>query len=155
MWPTILIKHSACSLGIRLGPWLCLIIVPGTHMSHKHVNFGMFPPTIFHTLISCILWNGKIGMGICLLRTSHLLNFHQTSFLFFETTWQILCASGRCAPRKNGVFLSLQFPKNRVCVARFDITATITLHMYNLSIHDKHERVHRGFNYPANFVWWD
>ena len=27
--------------------------------------------------------------------------------------------------------------------------------MYNLSVHDKHERVHRGFTYPANFVWWD
>ena len=37
----------------------------------------------------------------------------------------------------------------------FDIPAAITLHMYNLSVHDKHERVHRGFSYPANFVWWD
>ena len=42
-----------------------------------------------------------------------------------------------------------------VCVARFDIPAKIKLHMYNLSVHDKYERVHRGFSYPANFVWWD
>ena len=45
--------------------------------------------------------------------------------------------------------------QNRVCVARFDIPAAITLHMYNLSVHDKDERVHRGFSYPANFVWWN
>ena len=33
--------------------------------------------------------------------------------------------------------------------------ASTTFHMYNLSVHDKDERVHRGFSYPANFVWWD
>ena len=33
-------------------------------MRHKHVNVGMFPPTILHTLICCILCHGKIGMGI-------------------------------------------------------------------------------------------
>ena len=27
--------------------------------------------------------------------------------------------------------------------------------MYNLSAHDKRERVHRGFSYQANFVWGD
>ena len=27
--------------------------------------------------------------------------------------------------------------------------------MYNLSVHDKHERVHRGFSYPAIFVLCD
>ena len=27
--------------------------------------------------------------------------------------------------------------------------------MYKLSVHDKHERVHWGFSYPENFVWWD
>ena len=64
----------------------------------------------------------------------------------------MLCASGRCAPRKNGVFYILYFPEYRVCVARFDIPAAITLYIYNLSIHDKHERVHRGLSYPANFV---
>ena len=52
-------------------------------------------------------------------------------------------------------FRFYNFQKNRVCVARFDIPATITLHMCNLSVHDKHERVHRGFSYPTNFVWWD
>ena len=57
--------------------------------------------------------------------------------------------------RMNGVFFILQFPKNRVCVGRFDIPTTITLHMDNLSVHDIHERVHRRFSYPANFVWWD
>ena len=52
-------------------------------------------------------------------------------------------------------FRFYNFPKNRVCVACFDISAAITLHMYNLSVHDKHERIHRGCSYPANFVWWD
>ena len=52
-------------------------------------------------------------------------------------------------------FRFYNFQKNRVSVARFDIPATISLHMYNLSVHDKHERVHRGFSYTANFVWWD
>ena len=52
-------------------------------------------------------------------------------------------------------FRFYNFQKNHVCVARFDIPATITLHMCNLSVHDKHERVHRGFSYPTNFVWWD
>ena len=50
-------------------------------------------------------------------------------------------------------FRFYNFTKNRVCVALFDIPATITLHMYNLSVHDKHDRVHQGFSYPANFVW--
>ena len=49
-------------------------------------------------------------------------------------------------------FRFYNYHKNRVCVARFGIQAAITLHMYNLSVHDKHERVHRGFSYPANFV---
>ena len=49
-------------------------------------------------------------------------------------------------------FRFYNFQKNCVCVARFDIPATITLHTYNLSVHDKHERVHRGFSYTANFV---
>ena len=47
-------------------------------------------------------------------------------------------------PRKNGIFLILEFPKNSVYVARFDIPAAITLHTYNLSVHDKHEHVHQG-----------
>ena len=52
-------------------------------------------------------------------------------------------------------FRFYNFQKIVFIVARFDIPATITLHMYNLSIHNKHERVHRGFSYPANFVLWD
>ena len=52
-------------------------------------------------------------------------------------------------------FRFYNFPKNRVCVAHVDIPATITLHMYNLSVHDKYERVNRSFSYPANLVWWD
>ena len=51
-------------------------------------------------------------------------------------------------------FRFYNFPKF-VCVARFDIPAAITLHMCNLSVHDKYECVHQGFSYPANFVWWD
>ena len=52
-------------------------------------------------------------------------------------------------------FRFYNFSKNRVCVARCDIPAAITLHMYNFSVHDKHERVHRGFSYPAYVLWWD
>ena len=66
--------------------------------------WACFLPTILHTLICCIIRHGKIGMSICLQRTCRLFNFHQTSFLFFETTWQILCASSRFAPHKNDVF---------------------------------------------------
>ena len=42
-------------------------------------------------------------------------------------------------------FRFYNFQINRVCIARFDIPDAITLHMYNLSVHNKHERVHRGF----------
>ena len=38
------------------------------------------------------------------------------------------------------------------CIPFRHISA-ITLQMYNFSVHDKHERVHRGFCYLANFVW--
>ena len=93
---------------VLLGPVEVLDFVstfyPTRTVSHKHVNVGMFPPTILHTLICCVFCHGKISIGICLKRTGRLHNFHQTRFLFFETTFQILCASGRCAPRKNGVF---------------------------------------------------
>ena len=55
-------------------------------------------------------------------------------------------------PRKNGIFYFMQFPKICVHVARFDIPSAITLHVYTPSVQDKHERVHRGISYPANFV---
>ena len=40
MWPTILRKHSACSLGTRLGPWHCLNIVPNTHSETQTCQCG-------------------------------------------------------------------------------------------------------------------
>ena len=56
-----------------------------------------------------------------------------------------------------GMFLPpiyfIQFPKNCVDVARFDIPAAIILHVYPPSVQDKHERAHRGISYTANFVW--
>ena len=38
--------------------------------------------------------------------------------------------------RKNGIFKFMQFPKNCVHVARFDIPAAITLHVHILSVKD-------------------
>ena len=56
-------------------------------------------------------------------------------------------------PRKNGIFYFMYFPKNCALIARIDIPASITLHVYNPSVQDKNERVHRGISYTANFVW--
>ena len=61
---------------------------------------------------------------------SCLSNFHQTSFPFFETTWQILCDQIGVVPRKNDIFYFMYFPKKCVHVARFDTPAAITLHVY-------------------------
>ena len=44
MWLTILRKHSACSLGTRLGPWLCLNIVPDTHSEPQTCQCGHASP---------------------------------------------------------------------------------------------------------------
>ena len=65
----------------------------------------------FHPPFS-IHWYAAISaMGIILLTWAFVSNGRsvcsistRTSFLFFESIWQILCASGRCAPRRNGVF---------------------------------------------------
>ena len=82
-----------------------------------------------------------------------LLNFNQTSFLMFETTWQIPCATCRCVARKNSILKPLSFTKICTNLAHFDIPAFITLHTYNLSICDRRQHVHRGLSCPANFVW--
>ena len=41
------------------------------------------------------------------------------------------------------------------CIGRVAYVSTlmITLHVYKPSVQEKHERVHRGISYPANFVW--
>ena len=70
----------------------------------------------------------------------------------FETTWQILCATGRGVARKNGILKPLPFTKIYTYLANFDIPALITLHKYNLSICDKRQHVHRGISCPANIV---
>ena len=44
MRPTILRKHSACSLETRLGPWLCLNIVPVTHSEAQTCQCGYLSP---------------------------------------------------------------------------------------------------------------
>ena len=44
MWRTILRKHSACSLGTRLGPWLCLNIVPDAHSEPQTCQCGHVSP---------------------------------------------------------------------------------------------------------------
>ena len=44
MWPTTLRKHSACSLGTRLGPWLCLNIVPDSHSEPQTCQCGHVSP---------------------------------------------------------------------------------------------------------------
>ena len=155
VWRTILRKWLACSLETGLDLWLRFNIVPETNSEPRKSQCWHVPPTIFHTLICHVLCHEKIGIGICLYLTSRLLNFNQTSFLMFETTWQILCATGRCVPRKNGIFKPLSSTKICTNLAHFDIPALITLHMYNLSICDKRQHVHRGISCPENFVWWD
>ena len=44
VWRTILRKHSACSLGTRLDPWLCLNIVPDTHSEPQTCQYGHVSP---------------------------------------------------------------------------------------------------------------
>ena len=132
--------------------WLCFNIVPETNNEPGKSQCGHVPPTILHTLICHVLCHEKIGMGICPQLTSRLLNFNQTSFLMFETTLQILCATGRCVSHKNGILKPLSFTKICTYLTHFDIPALITLHTYNLSICDKRQHVHRGISCPANFV---
>ena len=95
-------------------------------------------------------WHGHLS-----LTYEPFAQFNQTSFLMFETTWQIPCATGRCVDRKNGILKPLSFTKICTNLAHFDIPALITLHTYNLSIRDKRQHVHRGRSCPADFVWWD
>ena len=80
---------------------------------------------------------------------SRLLNFNQTSFLMFETTWQILCSTGQCVSRKNGSLKPLSFTKICTYLTHFDIPALIMLHTYNLSICDKRQNVHRGVSFSS------
>ena len=44
VWRTILRKHSACSLGTRLGPWLCLNIVLNMHSEPQTCQCGHVSP---------------------------------------------------------------------------------------------------------------
>ena len=64
----------------------------------------------------------------------------------FETTWQILCATGRCVARKNGILKPSSFTKICTYLDHFDILAFITLHTYNRSTYDKRQHVHRGIS---------
>ena len=47
VWRTILRKHSACSLGTCLGPWLCLNIVPDTHSEPQICQCEQISPPPF------------------------------------------------------------------------------------------------------------
>ena len=67
MWRTILRKHSACSLGTRLGPWLCLNIVADTHSEPQTCQCGQVSPH-YSTYIDMLRslpwenWHGHLSL---------------------------------------------------------------------------------------------
>ena len=111
MWPTTMRKHSASSLGTRLGPWLCLNIVPDTHSEPQTCQCGNIctyhSPYIdmLHSL-RWEIWHGNLSLTDGPWHTSHDNIAHVQS----QRTWQ----TWTCTPR-------LQL-LSKLCLMRLGLT---------------------------------
>ena len=112
MWPTILRKHSACSLGTHLGPWTCQSGHVSTHHSpyivmlrslpwenwHGHLSltdgpFAQFPPNKLS-----ILWN-HLANPMCLRKGCASLEWRILDFIISQKS--CLCSPFRHTIRDN------------------------------------------------------
>ena len=87
-----------------VGPRHCLNVVSDANSEPQTCQCRNVSPHHFPYIDKLCSLPWKKWHGHLSLTDEPFINLHQTRFLFFETTLQIPCDSGRCVPHKNGVF---------------------------------------------------